>query len=123
MNFRNRIVTAITVIAAATILLNVMARTQNTRRPVNIVAIGDSITHGGYIKNVGEWTYRLPLQRLLLENDIPFNFVGTRSEGFSKDVVWSNPVPGIPFAPDHEAEYGAKTAAVRDLLATNLLEF
>ncbi|MGC9452659.1 MAG: SGNH/GDSL hydrolase family protein [Oceanipulchritudo sp.] len=92
----------------------------NSAYPIKIVAIGDSITHGGSYNYPDEWTYRLPLQRILLENGISFDFIGTRTTGLNPDYLWPDPVAGIPFDPDHEAKYGAKTAVARDYLKTDL---
>ena len=94
-------------------------------RTINILAIGDSITHGGRTDpgHEDEWTYRLPLQRMLLERGIAFDFVGTRTKGRDEGAVWPDPIPGIPFDPDHEAQYGAKTAVARDYLRTDLPQF
>lgn len=80
--------------------------------PVRILCIGDSITQGGRADRE-EWTYRLPLQEMLLDAGVNFDFIGTRSEGLQPDAKWPD-VKGKAFDPDHEGYYGAKTAYVRD---------
>jgi acyl-CoA thioesterase-1 len=82
---------------------------------LRILAIGDSITHGG-IRGRKEYTYRLPLQRMLLEREIPFRFVGTRVAGFQRGTTWPDVAEGVPFQPNHFSFYGGRTADVaRDL--------
>lgn len=78
---------------------------------VNILAIGDSITQGGK-RTQNEYTYRLPLQMLLHENNIDFDFIGSQHQGLDEGVTWPDVAPGLPFDPDHEGFYGNKTATV-----------
>jgi lysophospholipase L1-like esterase len=82
--------------------------------PVRIICIGDSITQGGKADRE-EWTYRLPLQDLLMSAGISFDFIGTRTGGLQGGVKWPA-VQGKAFDPDHEGLYGAKTAKVAEHL-------
>lgn len=81
--------------------------------PLRILCVGDSITQGGR-RERDEFTYRLPLQRLLHEAGIPFDFIGSQSKGLHPDAQWPDPAPGIPFDPQHEGYYGHKTRQVVD---------
>ncbi len=81
------------------------------KQPVRILCVGDSITQGGK-STQAEHTYRLPLQMLLYEQKISFDFIGSRQKGLNEEVVWPEIAQGIPFDPDHEGYYGQKTAAV-----------
>jgi len=85
------------------------------QRPVHILPLGDSITQGG-IAHREEYTYRLPLQRLLVEKGVNFDFIGSMKAGFQAEATWPDVAPGVRFDPDHEGHYGWKTAAVRDQL-------
>lgn len=85
------------------------------QRPVRILPLGDSITQGG-IANRQEYTYRLPLQRLLVARGVSFDFIGSMKTGFQPEATWPDVAPGVRFDPDHEGHYGWKTAAVRDQL-------
>ncbi|MDD4227296.1 MAG: GDSL-type esterase/lipase family protein [Mariniphaga sp.] len=80
-------------------------------RPVRILCVGDSITQGGK-NSQPEHTYRLPLQMLLRERKISFDFIGSRQKGLHEDVLWPEIAEGVPFDPDHEGYYGHKTEAV-----------
>jgi acyl-CoA thioesterase-1 len=70
--------------------------------PLRILCVGDSITQGG-MAGRPEYTYRLPLQRMLTGIGVTFDFVGTRREGLTP-FQWP-----AGFDPDHEGYYGAKT--------------
>lgn len=83
--------------------------------PIKILCIGDSITQGGR-REREEWTYRLPLQRLLHEQGLRYDFVGAETVGLHPEVTWPEPLPGVAFDPAHEGHYGWETAAVRDRL-------
>lgn len=87
--------------------------------PIRILCIGDSITQGGKTDRE-EHTYRLPLQKLLHAAHISYDFIGSRNAGLHTDATWPDVAPGVPFDPDHEGYYGAKTAAVRDKLKSTL---
>jgi hypothetical protein len=80
-------------------------------RPLRILCVGDSITQGGK-RSQPEHTYRLPLQILLRERRIAFDFIGSRQKGLHEDVTWPEIAEGVPFDPDHEGYYGNKTEAV-----------
>jgi lysophospholipase L1-like esterase len=80
-------------------------------RPVRLLAVGDSITQGGK-REREEYTYRLPLQRMLADCGVSFDFLGSRKVGLHEDAVWPELAPGLPFDPDHEGFYGRKTAHV-----------
>jgi len=79
--------------------------------PIRILAIGDSITQGG-IRGREEYTYRLPLQRLLHERGTVFRFLGTRERGFQRGSSWPEVAEGVPFQPNHFGFYGGRTAEV-----------
>lgn len=81
---------------------------------INILCIGDSITQGGG-NYKEEYTFRLPLYRLLINNGLNVDFIGTRKNGLNPSFEWPN-----DFDPDHEGYYGATTNAVRDALKINL---
>jgi len=82
--------------------------------PVKILCIGDSITQGGNI-NDNEYTYRLPLYRLLQQKGVNVDFIGTRTHGLNDHFHW----PG-DFKPNHEGFYGATTDFVRNALKDDL---
>lgn len=88
-------------------------------RVLVLVPIGDSITQGGRADRE-EYTYRLPLQRLLHAEGIAYDFVGSRRDGLQAGAVWPDVAPGVPFDPDHEGHYGAKTELVRTRLRAAL---
>jgi lysophospholipase L1-like esterase len=73
--------------------------------------MGDSITQGGK-NSQKEYTYRLPLQMLLRQNGIAYDFIGSRQKGLNEDATWPDVAEGVPFDPDHEGYYGNKTADV-----------
>jgi lysophospholipase L1-like esterase len=79
--------------------------------PLRILAVGDSITQGGK-KTQKEYTYRLPLQMLLHESGIAYDFIGSRQQGLDPGVTWPEVAAGVPFDPEHEGYYGNKTAQV-----------
>lgn len=80
-------------------------------KKVNILCVGDSITQGGK-RTRAEHTYRLPLQMLLREKNIAFNFIGSRQKGLDGEVTWPDVTKDVPFDPDHEGYYGYKTRPV-----------
>lgn len=81
----------------------------SSKAPFRILCVGDSITQGGNKKRQ-EYTYRLPLQQLLREKSVAYDFIGSRKTGNETDAVWPDVAEGVPFDPDHEGYYGAKTA-------------
>lgn len=82
--------------------------------PVKIICIGDSITQGGTI-NDEEYTYRLPLYRLLKQQGFNVEFIGIRTHGLNDAFHWPK-----DFIPNHEGFYGATTDEVRSALKTDL---
>lgn len=86
-----------------------LAATNLSADPYRILCVGDSITQGGKTDRE-EWTYRLPLQRLLHDAGVDYDFVGSRKAGLVQNAVWPDVAEGVPFDPDHEGYYGAKTA-------------
>lgn len=81
--------------------------------PVRIMPIGDSITQGGK-RGVAEHTYRLPLQMLLHQHGIPYDFIGGRQAGLHPEVNWPPITDSILFDPDHFGYYGWRTRTVCD---------
>lgn len=79
--------------------------------PLRVLCVGDSITQGGK-RDREEYTYRYPLQQMLREAGIAFDFVGSQHLGLHGDAVWPELAPGVPFDMDHDGYYGNKTAAV-----------
>jgi lysophospholipase L1-like esterase len=88
------------------------------KEPIRILCVGDSITQGGK-RDRQEYTYRYPLFQMLKDARIHFDFIGTQSQGLQPDARWPN-YRDMPFDPDHEGYYGAKTATVRNHLLSNL---
>jgi acyl-CoA thioesterase I len=81
---------------------------------VNIICIGDSVTQGGRIDR-DEYTYRLPLYRLLKSSGLNFNFIGTQQSGVDAAFKWP-----ADFEPNHEGFYGQRPAIVRDKVIQDL---
>lgn len=79
-----------------------------------IICIGDSITQGGTVGRQ-EFTYRLPLQKLIFEKGLKVDFVGVKKEGLHKNFIWPK-----NFDPDHEGFYGKNSSFIRDALKTDL---
>ena len=78
---------------------------------LRLLTVGDSITQGG-VRGREEYTYRLPLQRILHERGVAFRFLGTRVAGFQRGTSWPDVAEGVPFQPNHFAFYGGRTADV-----------
>jgi len=91
----------------ACISLAVAGQAENPK-PYRILCVGDSITQGGRTGRE-EYTYRLPLQRLLHDAHVKYDFVGSRNAGLDQGATWPDVAEGVPFDPDHEGYYGAKT--------------
>lgn len=89
----------------------VMSRPLSADERLRIIAIGDSITQGG-VRGRPEYTYRLPLQRILHERGIAFEFVGARKQGVHRSASWPEVAPGVPFDAKHHGFYGGKTMEV-----------
>jgi acyl-CoA thioesterase I len=83
---------------------------------ISIINIGDSITEGG-LANREEYTYRLPLYRLLKKQHIPVDFIGARQAGISNNFKWP-----ADFDLDHEGFYGATTTQVSEQLKSDLVK-
>lgn len=82
--------------------------------PLKIIAIGDSITQGGKL-GTEQYTYRWPLTHLLRDEQVDFDFIGTRTEGLDPAYRWP-----APWDAHHEGFYGATSAFVRDRLREDL---
>jgi lysophospholipase L1-like esterase len=106
------VILAISLISAAYLKQKHKARPQPSH--VNIICIGDSITQGG---NIGrdEFTYRLPLYRLLKKSSLKFNFIGAHQSGVNAAFKWP-----ADFEPNHEGFYGTEPAIVRDNVKEDL---
>ncbi|OYY48753.1 MAG: hypothetical protein B7Y48_08790 [Methylophilales bacterium 28-44-11] len=79
-----------------------------------IICIGDSITQGGTLGRP-EYSYRLPLYYLALENDFFIEFIGTRQHGLNQAFNWPT-----HFDRDHEGYYGKNSAYIRNEIIKNL---
>ena len=90
-----------------------LADVSSNAAPYRVLCVGDSITQGGRTGRE-EYTYRLPLQRLLHDAGIKYDFVGSRTIGLDSSFTWPDVAEGVMFDPDHEGYYGAKT---KDALA------
>lgn len=82
---------------------------------IRILPLGDSITQGGR-KIRAEYTYRFPLQKMLIDGHYDTQFIGSMNTGLDPDFKWPD-INGKSFQMNHEGHYGWKTAAVRDHLA------
>ncbi|HWH84941.1 MAG TPA: GDSL-type esterase/lipase family protein [Burkholderiaceae bacterium] len=82
-------------------------------QPLRILPIGDSITQGGRLPK--EYTYRWQLARLLSDEGIAHDFIGTRHLGLDPAFRWPR-----PWNDAHEGYYGATTRAVVDQVTQHL---
>ncbi len=103
----------LSVVIVAGLLLGWMPGTASAK-PIRILPLGDSITQGGNGTRE-EYTYRLPLFRMLVDAKVDFDFIGSMTAGSSPDFKWPA-YNGRPFDLHHEGHYGWKTAQVRDHL-------
>ena len=87
--------------------------------PLRILCIGDSITQGGY-RGRAEYTYRLPLARILHEQNIPFEMIGTQTGGVHSGFTWPDLDESTPFPARHEGYYAYTTDQLRHLMRKNL---
>jgi len=94
-------------IPAATLAFLTLTLSAQSAEPVRILPLGDSITQGG--AKPDEYTYRLPLFRMLKDAGVNFDFVGSRQQGLKGDFEWPR-IDGEPFDTDHEGVYGIRTA-------------
>lgn len=97
-------------------LLCLLLPTVSLAAPLRILCIGDSLTQGKGGDDP-EFTYRVPLQRMLSGLGIAYDFVGTRNTGL--DAKAFPPT----FDPDHEGYYGETTAQVQRHLHETLPRF
>ena len=67
------------------------------------IPIGDSITQGGK-REVKEYTYRWPLTRMLRDEGVEFEFIGTRTEGIDPGAAWPAPVVAVAQDADWNAD-------------------
>lgn len=81
-----------------------------------IIMLGDSITQGGNKNN--EYSYRYELFKLLTDNEICFDFVGSRVAPKKKGFVWPR-YSGRAFDQDHQSYYGIRTKALYKKLVEN----
>ncbi|HNV88042.1 MAG TPA: hypothetical protein PKL53_03665 [Methylotenera sp.] len=84
-------------------------------KQLKIVAIGDSITQGG--GKPDEYTYRLPLSKLLKDAGYNVDFIGTQRSGLDKSFKWP-----AGFDNDHEGFYGQSASLVAQKLKTDLIK-
>jgi len=82
---------------------------------VRILCIGDSSTEGGF-GGRPDYTYRLPLQRMLNSLGRKVDFIGTRTQGLD-----GYPWPA-GFDPDHEGYYGATTEEIKTQVVSHLAQ-
>lgn len=101
------------IIMLAAVMLAVCA----VAEPIRIMPIGDSITQGGKTSRE-EYTYRWPLFCKLVDENVDFDFVGSRKFGLQKAAKWPEEYKGHKFDPDHEGYYGIKTADALKALQT-----
>lgn len=76
-----------------------------------IVCIGDSITQGrkgGGEKSPPTYSWRYPLWKLFVDNDIKADFVGSLKVGFNGDPNWAD-YKDKKFDRDHEGHWGWTT--------------
>jgi len=104
------------------ILLLLPLTSFQSKEPLRILAVGDSITQGGK-RQVQEYTYRYPLQQMLYQAGIDFEFLGSRQQGLHADATWPKVAEGLPFDPDHEGYYGKRTRFVCDSVMANYPKF
>jgi len=92
-------------------LVSCTANTNNDEPGIqNILPLGDSITEGV------PFTYRYPLFNLLSEENYPFDFVGTQTEG-----GWDYPEEG--WDRDHEGHGGWMTQSIQEELPNWLPQY
>jgi hypothetical protein len=89
-------------------------QSQEGRRVVHILPLGDSITQGGR-RDRAEYSYRYPLYYQLRDAGYNVDFIGSLRTGLHPDASWPAR-DGVPFDPDHEGHYGWTTGQVRDRL-------
>ncbi|MBI5723999.1 MAG: G-D-S-L family lipolytic protein [Planctomycetes bacterium] len=84
-----------------------------------LVCIGDSITQGrkgkGDAMDRMTYSWRYPLWKMFVDENIQVDFVGSLSIGFNGDADWAD-YKGKKFDRDHEGHWGWTTAAVAEKL-------
>ncbi|MEI7988299.1 MAG: GDSL-type esterase/lipase family protein, partial [Chloroflexota bacterium] len=92
-----------------------------TPGPIKIMCIGDSITQGSNGNGTSsiEYSYRYPLWKLLIDNNVDFEFVGSRNFGFNSTPNYAT-YNGKTFNNKHEGYWGWTIQNVRDILTTPL---
>lgn len=81
-------------------------------RVIKIMPIGDSITQGG--RKLGEYSYRLPLFKMLKQAGYKVDFIGSQHELDDEHFQWP-----ADFDNDHEGYYGETTWSVHDTFIVN----
>ncbi len=81
-------------------------------RVIKIMPIGDSITQGG--RKPGEYSYRLPLFKMLKQSGFKVDFIGSQHELDDEHFQWP-----AHFDNDHEGYYGETTWSVHDTFIEN----
>jgi lysophospholipase L1-like esterase len=84
-------------------------------QPLKILCVGDSITQGGGHLGLEEYSYRVPLKKLLTALDVPVTFIGTRHGGLVPEATGPDGFDG-----PHEGYYGKRTAYVTARVEENL---
>jgi lysophospholipase L1-like esterase len=84
-------------------------------QPLKILCVGDSVTQGGGDPGREEYSYRVPLKKLLTALDVPTTFIGTRHGGLVPEASGPDGFDG-----PHEGYYGKRTAYVAARVEENL---
>ena len=83
--------------------------TSDSTGVLRILPLGDSITSG----QTGLQSYRYPLWKLLVDDGMAFDMVGTMDDVYEGGTAFPD-YRGVPFDPDHEGHWGWRSAAVAD---------
>ena len=81
---------------------------------LKIMAIGDSVTQGG--RNPNEFSYRLPLSKMLIKNGYKVDFIGMQHGLREESFKWPS-----DFDNDHEGFYGETASSVERTLKVDLI--
>jgi hypothetical protein len=87
------------------------AQSSHQSNGIKILPLGDSITQS----DARHLSYRYPLWKMLVDTNIPFDFVGSENGHFWGSPGWPD-YRGKAFDPDHEGHWGWKTDQVLDNL-------
>ncbi len=98
---------------AAAVLVSCMAMVPLQAARPHIACIGDSITQS----NSSYKSYRYSLWKKLIDNGVPFDFVGSLSSNFGGSPVWPTYL-GKSFDPNHEGHWGWRTDEILANLPT-----